>query len=146
MDRRALAALALTLAAAAASASSATPALAAVTACGTGSGHVVSLSNGTASPGSALLGTSFAFSVTYTDNRGCAPLAVTVTVAGVGTVELASSGSTAYRSGVVFGGTMTPPAGTWLYSFSTTSSGPGGVSSATLTAVAPASILVTAPP
>ncbi len=143
MVKRALATLAFMLAAGAGSlAWGAVPALAA--SC-TGASHVMTLTNGTASPGSGPAGSSFTFSVTYTDNAGCAPTAIAVTVDGVGTTDLTAS-STTYQSGVVFQRAMTLPAGTWTYRFGATSGSGNGTDSVILTTVSPAAVVVTSPP
>ncbi len=143
--RRAFATVATTLALAAGClAWGALPALAA--SC-SGASHTMTLSNGTASPGSGLAGSSFTFSVTYTDNACGAPSAISVTVPGVGTIGLVAASSTPdYQAGAVFQASTTLPAGAWTYSFSATSGTGNGLQTSTLATVSPAAVVVTVPP
>ena len=91
------------------------PASALAANCGNPS-HRLTLSSGTASPGSGTTSTSFRFSVRYTDNANCAPTQVSVTIPGVGLFALSQSGSN-YAGGVTFSVSRRLPAGTWQYFF-----------------------------
>src|SRR5687767_11057693 len=51
------------------------------------------LSNGSANPGSGSVGTPITFSVVYADNAGCVPSSLTVSVTGVGTFGMTTSGT-----------------------------------------------------
>ena len=106
-----------------------------------GNGHDILLTNGQASPGSGTPATAITFSVRYADTGGCAPSSVTVRIPGVGSIGLAGSGSN-YEAGVTFARTMTLPAGSHAYSFAATS----GRKDATLAAVSPGRVVITAPP
>ena len=66
-----------------------------------GASHQLTLSNGGASPGSGPPSTYVTFKVRYTDNAGCAPTSITVTVAGVGTFTLPQSSGGNYANGVI---------------------------------------------
>lgn len=108
-----------------------------------GASHEMSLSRGTANPGSGSTSTTIVFSVLYTDNAGCVPSSITVTIAGVGTFALAPGATS--TAGVTYRRAMTLPAGRHSYAFSATSgSGPGEVT-AQLSTVAPAVVTISAP-
>jgi hypothetical protein len=109
-----------------------------------GASHQPALASGTATPGSAMLGTPITFSVRYSDSADCAPTSITVTVAGFGTVPL-SGGGTTYASGVTYAITLTLSPGSHAYSFAATSGSGNGSKSVALTAVSPAAALITVP-
>ena len=109
-----------------------------------GASHQPRLSNGSANPGSGTLGTTITFSVVYADTAGCVPTLVTVTVSGVGTHALTTSG-TNFTAGVTYVITLAIPAGSHTYSFSATSGTGGGGKSVTLTAVQPGAVVITNP-
>lgn len=109
-----------------------------------GASHAVTLSAGSASPGSGTTGTPFTFSVRYASNANCAPSSVTVLIHGVGTYALTAT-STNYQEGVVFSRTLTLPTGSHAYRFSATSGTGVGEQSVILTSVNPDTVTVTAP-
>jgi hypothetical protein len=106
--------------------------------------HDPLLSNGRASPPSGTTVTSFTFTVTYADSKGCAPNWVRVTVAGIGVFPMSGSG-TAYDTGVTFTRSMQLPIGTHAYSFAANSGDPGAQKTTALMTVSPPSVTVTAP-
>lgn len=110
-----------------------------------GASHQPMLSNGAASPASGTSATVITFSVTFADTGDCAPSAVTVTIAGVGTYAMGGSG-TSYASGVAYSVALTFGPGTYAYSFAATSGQGNGVLTTTLTAVSPGSVSIAAPP
>ena len=110
-----------------------------------GASHQPMLSNGTASPASGTSATVITFFVTFADTGDCAPSAVTVTIAGVGTYAMGGSG-TSYATGVTYSVALTFGPGTYAYSFAATSGQGNGVLTTTLTAVSPASVSIAAPP
>jgi hypothetical protein len=105
-----------------------------------GNGHDITLSNGTATPGTGTTSTAVRFSIRYADTAGCAPSRVEVVVQGVGTYPLSGSGSN-YATGVTFSRTISLPAGGHPYAFRATS----GKKSATLSNVSPSKVVITAP-
>jgi len=105
--------------------------------------HQPYLTKGAVTPGTGTTTTSFTFSVTYRDSKGCAPTIASVQISGVGSFGLAGSGN--YAGGVKFSRKMTLPAGTHTYLFAFTSGTGGGVKSVKLTTVSPAKVVVTAP-
>jgi hypothetical protein len=110
--------------------------------------HAITLSQGKATPGSGTTATLFTFSVKYADSAGCVPSSVTVTVAGVGTFVMTGSPGN-YFAGVIFTrGVRLPVVGTHAYSFKATSGtqNTNGVKSSILTAVVPATVVVSATP
>jgi hypothetical protein len=109
-----------------------------------GASHEIALSNGRANPGSGTTGTAITFSVVYADSAGCAPTAMTVSVAGAGTFAMTRSGSN-YAAGVTYSKTLTLGAGSHAYSFSATSGSGNGVKTARLTWVSPAAVVISAP-
>jgi hypothetical protein len=110
-----------------------------------GPAHDPLLSGGGAAPAAGTTATTFTFSVTYADTKGCAPLWVRVTVSGVGTFPMSGSG-TSYDTGVAFIGGMLLPAGTHTYSFAASSGIGAGEKTTTLTSVTPSSVSVSPPP
>lgn len=106
--------------------------------------HTPSLRAGTASPASGTTSTTFTFSVTYSDTKGCPPNWVRVTVAGVGVFPMSGTGAS-YDTGVVFRRAMKLPAGTHTYSFSASSGDGNGQKTTALTTVSPPSVTVTVP-
>lgn len=106
--------------------------------------HTPLLSSGQASPANGTTITSFTFTVTYADSKGCAPNWVRVTVGGVGVFPMSGSG-TAYETGVTFTTSMQLPVGTHAYSFAASSGEPGAEKTTALTTVSPPSVTVTAP-
>lgn len=106
--------------------------------------HNPLLSNGRASPPSGTTVTSFTFTVTYADTKGCAPNWVRVTIAGVGVYPMSGSG-TSYDTGVTFTRSMLLPVGTHAYSFAANSGDFGAQKTTALTTVSPPSVTVTAP-
>jgi len=109
-----------------------------------GAVHEVGLSNGTASPGSGTPSTPITFSVLYTDNADCAPTAITVSVGGVGSFTLSSSGTT-FATGVTYSVATTLPAGSYSYSYSATSGSGKGERTVALTSVSPGTVEIQAP-
>jgi SH3 domain-containing protein len=109
----------------------------------TNKSHKLTLTNGTASPGSGTTTTSFRFSVRYTDNANCPPIQVSVTIPGVGLFPLTAS-SSAYSSGVTFSVSRRLPVGTWTYLFTAQSGSGGGSRSVTLRSVSPSRVVVAA--
>lgn len=110
--------------------------------------RTVALGNGTASPGSGTAGSSFTFSVSYSDSKCSTPPAITVTVIGVGTTGLVppTPTPTSFQSPVTFTGAMTLPAGTWAYEFDATSGTANGAISVSLTDVSPTVVVAMVPP
>jgi hypothetical protein len=106
--------------------------------------HNPLLSDGRASPPSGTTATSFTFTVTYADTKGCAPNWVRVTIAGVGIYPMTGSG-TSYDTGVTFTQSMPLPVGTHAYSFTANSGDPGAEKTTALTTVSPPSVTVTPP-
>ncbi len=113
-------------------------------ACGAQPQHEMSLSAGGATPGAGTTGTQFTFSVTYTDSRNCAPTSIAVTIAGAGTYGLTATGQN-FKAGVVFRHSLALPTGSHGYSFAAASGSGAGARTATLTAVDPAAVVVSAP-
>ncbi len=109
-----------------------------------GASHQLSLSDGSASPGAGTTSTVVTFSVRYTDNAGCAPTSITVTIPGVGTIVM-SAIQTTYANGVIFSRSLNLPPGTHTYSFSATSGSGRGAQSVKLTSVSPGSVIIRAP-
>jgi hypothetical protein len=109
-----------------------------------GPAHDPVLSAGAASPATGTTATTFTFSVTYADTKGCAPAWVRVTVVGAGTFSMNGAG-TDYDTGVTFTRAMTLPAGTHAYSFAASSGIGSGLKTTTLTSVSPAAVTVTGP-
>lgn len=109
-----------------------------------GASHEPSLSNGSANPGSGTVGTPITFIVVYADTAGCVPTSVTVSVNGVGTFGMATSG-TDFTAGVTYSVALALPAGSHTYWFGATSGTGGGEKSVTLTAVQPGAVVITAP-
>lgn len=104
-------------------------------------GAKVSLSNGSASPGSGTTATLITFSVTYTDSKNCAPTSVQVTISGVGKKKL-TTGSSTYDTGATFSVRLKLPAGTHTYSFSATSASGTQLQ---LSNVSPRRVVISAP-
>ena len=109
-----------------------------------GASHQPMLSNGSANPGSGSVGTPITFSVVYADTAGCVPSSLTVTVTGVGSFGMSTSG-TNFTAGVTYLVTLAIPAGSHTYWFDTTSGTGGGEKSMTLTAVQPGAVVITNP-
>lgn len=108
-----------------------------------GASHELTLSRGTATPGSGSTTTTIVFSVLYTDNAGCVPSSITVTIAGLGTFPLAAGVTSS--AGVTYQRSTTLPAGRWTYAFSATAgSGPGEVT-VQLSNVSPSAVTITSP-
>lgn len=99
----------------------------------------VNLTDATASPTSGLTTTDITFSVTYHDQARHAPVYVRVTVAGTTHALVDESGSTDWRSGVVFSATFRLPAGSWHTTFEAADSlgSTASVSGPTVSIVAP---------
>jgi hypothetical protein len=110
-----------------------------------GPAHDPLLSGGGATPAAGTTATTFTFSVTYADTKGCAPLWVRVTVSGVGTFPMSGSG-TSYDTGVTFIRGMLLPAGIHTYSFAASSGIGAGEKTTALTSVTPSSVSVSPPP
>jgi hypothetical protein len=106
--------------------------------------HNPLLTNGRASPPSGTTVTSFTFTVTYADTKGCAPNWVRVTIAGVGVYPMTGSG-TSYDTGVTFTSSMQLPVGTHAYSFAANSGDFGAQKTTALASVSPPTVAVTAP-
>ena len=102
--------------------------------------HAVVLTAGTASPGSGSTSTTFRFTVTYQDDKGCPPNIIKVVIGGV-SYPLSQAG------GATFSVALKLPVGSWSYYFYA-SSGSGAGQSFTLTDVSPSvvSVTVAAPP
>ena len=109
-----------------------------------GASHQPALSNGGANPGSGTAGTAVTFIVVYADTAGCVPSLLTVTVTGVGTFGMATSG-TNFTAGVTYSVALTLPAGSHTYLFGATSGSGGGEKAVTLTAVQPGAVVITTP-
>jgi hypothetical protein len=109
-----------------------------------GNSHALTLSGGTANPGSGTTATKFTFRVTYTDNDGCAPDRIVVVVVGVGTYALSYVGG-GLQSGATFARSMLLPAGRWGYQFEASSGSGAGRRQAKLTNVNPAKVAVSKP-
>lgn len=77
----------------------------------------VNLADASASPTSGSTTTDIKFSVTYHDQARHAPGYVRVVVAGTSHALIDTSGSTDWRSGVVFSATFRLPAGSWHTTF-----------------------------
>lgn len=78
----------------------------------------LSLSDGSVSPSSGVVGTNFTFSVTYVSKDGAAPATVVVRLDGASIAMRAlDTGDTDYRDGAVFVVTRRPPLGQHRYSF-----------------------------
>jgi hypothetical protein len=110
-----------------------------------GASHEVALFDGEATPATVSFGAPITFSVQYSDSAGCVPTAISVTVAGVGSFDLTTAG-TSYATGVTYAIALTLPAGAYPYSFSVTSGSGGGVKTVGLATVNPASVVIHAPP
>ncbi len=109
-----------------------------------GNSHTMTLSDGTVSPGSGTTSTDFSFTVVYTDNAGCLPDRIVVSIPGVGEFSL-SHRKGDLGSGATFGRTMSLPVGVWQYRFEATSGNGPGLRTETFTEVDPAKVRVTAP-
>lgn len=109
-----------------------------------GASHQPMLSNGSANPGSGSVGTLITFSVVYADNAACVPTSLTVTVTGVGTFGMSTSG-TDFTAGVTYLVTVAMPAGSHTYWYGATSGSGAGDKSVTLTAVQPGAVFITDP-
>jgi len=109
-----------------------------------GAAHELTLRAGSVSPGSGTTATAFVFSVKYTDNAGCAPSSIVVTIQGHGSYPLQRTG-TDYQAGVTFQRSMSLPAGTHGYSFTAVSGSGVGERKVKLTDVSPAQAIVTEP-
>jgi hypothetical protein len=107
--------------------------------------HVLTLTSGTASPGSGVVSTVFRFSVRYTDNAGCAPTLAHLAMPGLGTFPLAASGSN-WKTGETLALTISLPAGKWNYAFTAASGSGSGYRFVTFTAVRPKVVTVAATP
>ena len=119
------------------------PPIAQAAACN-GASHQLTLSNGSASPGSGTTGTSFTFAVVYTSNAGCEPGSITVTIPGVGTIGLGAAES-GPGSGVWYRVSTELPAGSWTFRFDAVSGSGTGERAATLSDVSPGAVHVVAP-
>jgi len=109
-----------------------------------GSSHELTLTDGKVSPGTGLTTTTFRFSVTYRDTKGCAPTRIVVVIDGVGEFPLSKlSGDLA--SGATFALDRTLPTGSRAYHFAASSGSGGGAKEFTLTAVTPPVVVVAAP-
>ena len=100
----------------------------------------LSLTAGHAAPATGTTATTFTFSVTYADTKGCAPSWVRVAIVGAGTF-LMNGGGSSYDTGVTFTFATLLPAGTHAYSFAASS----GTKTVGLTSVSPPSVTVTVP-
>ena len=109
-----------------------------------GSSHTLTLADGRVSPGSGTTSTTFQFSVTYTDTKGCPPKRMVVVVDGVGEYALTRTGGRLSTGATFAIGTTLPP-GTHAYHFEASSGSGGGLKTFTLTAVDPPVVVVTAP-
>jgi hypothetical protein len=109
-----------------------------------GKSHDMSLSAGSVAPGVGTTSTAFRFSTVYTDNAGCPPVSITVTVSGVGTFPLSATG-TMTSGGEVYARSMTLPAGRRTYFFAATSGEGAAEVSFQLPTVNPVEVVITAP-
>ena len=107
--------------------------------------HTLTLTSGTASPGSGGVNTVFRFSVRYTDNAGCAPTLAYLAIPGLGTFPLAASGSN-WKAGETLALTISLPAGKYNYAFTAASGSGNGSRIVTFTAVRPTVVTVAATP
>ena len=109
-----------------------------------GASHAMTLASGGATPGTGTTATPVRFSVVYSDNAGCDPTSITVTISGIGTFSLNKGAPTA-SGGVWYSRTMTLSAGVHSYTFAATSGSGTGAASFKLTSVSPRSVTI-APP
>ena len=112
--------------------------------CNGASHQAPTFSNGSANPGSGSSTTPITFSVIYMDNAGCIPTSLTVSVTGVGTFEMSTSG-TNFTAGVTYLVTLAIPAGSHTYWFGAASGSGVGEQFATFTAVQPGAVVITNP-
>jgi len=109
-----------------------------------GMSHENALSGGTVSPGSGTAGSTFTFTVTYSDNADCAPSSIDVRIEGLGPFALSYVGGN-IATGATFRVKVDLPAGRLSYFFEATSGSGTGLRSTTLRKVDPAEVVVSAP-
>lgn len=110
-----------------------------------GASHQLSLSRGEVAPGSAGVGSTFRFTVTYRDTGNCAPNYVRVRINGVGTFSM-SGNSEDWDGGVRFTRSVRlTSVGGHGYAFLASSGSGNGQKAVQLTDVRPRSVVVEAP-
>jgi len=109
-----------------------------------GMSHENTLSDGRVSPGSGTAGSTFTFTVTYSDNADCAPSSIDVQIESLGPFEMSYVGGN-LMTGATFRVKVDLPAGRLSYFFVATSGSGTGLRTTTLKNVDPTEVVVSAP-